>query len=381
MKNKFIVVTHAVLSDTRDVAGPAHNIVSYLDKKGQDYLFIRHSLFKGDKTLVHIKKNGKSKELEVESYVGFGEIINRLHEGIQTIRIVNKYMGNEKTVFIGIDPLNSLWGLFLKITRKTNNLISFTVDYSPKRFENYILNSVYHFIDKITLKYSDQAWVVSSRIFDLRITQGKDANKLFLVPNAPAVREIKKLINKDPNPYNLITVGTISKALDFSMIIEALGSLVKKYPMLKLTIIGQGDGMDDLIASIEDKKLTKNVILAGLKTHKEVFEILSEQGIGIAIYTDNASWSYYSDSMKARDYLALGLPVIISGNIGTAAEIKSNNAGINVKKDKKDLASAIEKLISDKDFYKKLRENALKMSDETDIEKTLDNAFKKGDFL
>lgn len=381
MKNKFIVVTHAVLSDTRDVAGPAHNIVSYLDKKGQDYLFIRHSLFKGDKTLVHIKKNGKSKELEVESYVGFGELINRLHEGIQTVRIVNKYMGNEKTVFIGIDPLNSLWGLFLKLTRKTSNLISFTVDYSPIRFENSILNSVYHFIDKITLKYSDQAWVVSSRIFDLRITQGKDANKLFLVPNAPAVREIKKLINKDPNPYNLITVGTISKALDFSMIIEALSSLVKKYPMLKLTIIGQGDGMDDLIASIEDKKLTKNVILAGLKTHKEVFEILSEQGIGIAIYTDNASWSYYSDSMKARDYLALGLPVIISGNIGTAAEIKSNNAGINVRKDKKDLASAIEKLISDKDLYKKLRENALKMSEETDIEKTLDNAFKKGDFL
>lgn len=381
MKNKFIVVTHAVLSDARDVAGPAHNIVSYLDKKGQDYLFIRHSLFKGDKTLVHIKKNGKSKELEVESYVGFGELINRLHEGIQTVRIVNKYMGNEKTVFIGIDPLNSLWGLFLKITRKTSNLISFTVDYSPIRFENSILNSVYHFIDKITLKYSDQAWVVSSRIFDLRINQGKDASKLFLVPNAPAVREIKKLINKDPNPYNLITVGTISKALDFSMIIEALGTLVKKYPMLKLTIIGQGDGMNDLIASIEDKKLTKNVILAGLKTHKEVFEILSEQGIGIAIYTDNASWSYYSDSMKARDYLALGLPVIISGNIGTAAEIKSNNAGINVRKDKKDLASAIEKLISDKDLYKKLRENALKMSEETDIEKTLDNAFKKGDFL
>lgn len=381
MKNKFIVVTHAVLSDTRDVAGPAHNIVSYLDKKGQDYLFIRHSLFKGDKTLVHIKKYGKSKELEVESFVGFGELINRLHEGIQTIRIVNKYMGNEKTIFIGIDPLNSLWGLFLKIIRKSNNLISFTVDYSPKRFENSILNSVYHFIDKITLKYSDQAWVVSSRIFDLRVSQGKDANKLFLVPNAPAVKEIKKLINKNPNPYNLITIGTVSKALDFSMIIEALGLLVKKYPKLKLTIIGQGDGMNDLVASIEDKKLTKNVILAGLKTHKEVFEILSEQGIGIAIYTDNASWSYYSDSMKARDYLALGLPVIISGNIGTAAEIKSNNAGINVKKDKKDLAGAIEKLISEKDLYKKLRENALKMSDETDIEKTLDNAFKKGGFL
>lgn len=381
MKNKFVVVTHAVLSDTKDVAGPAHNIVSYLDKKNQDYLFIRHSLFKGDKTLIHLKKEGKSKEFEVESYTKFGEPINRIFEGFQTIKIINKYLKNEKPVYIGIDPLNSLWGLILKKTGKVSDLISFTVDYSPKRFENKILNDVYHLIDKVTLKFSDQAWVVSSRIFDLRLTQGKNRNDLFLVPNAPAVKELKKLINKSPDVFNLITIGTISKALDFGLIIDAMQILVKKYPKLKLTIIGQGDGMSDLKDSIADKKLTNNVVLAGLKTHKEVFKILSTQGIGIAIYTDNAPWSFYSDSMKARDYLALGLPVIISGNIGTAAEIKKSNAGINIKKDKKDLSEAIEKLITNKKFYMTLRTNALRMSEETDIEKTLNDALMKGNYL
>ncbi len=381
MKNKFIVVTHAVLSDTKDVAGPAHNIVSYLDKKGEDYLFIRHSLFKGDKTLIHLKKDGKSKEFEIDSNISLFEPLNRVIEGIQTIRIVNKYIESKKVAYIGIDPLNSLWGLILKKTGKVNKLISFTVDYSPKRFSNSVLNNLYHFIDKITLKLSDQAWVVSSRIFDLRIIQGKKKENLFLVPNAPAVREIKKLISKSPNSQNLITIGTISKALDFGLIIDAMQTLVKKHPQLKLTIIGQGEGMNDLKKDIELRKLSKNIILAGLKTHKEVFEILATQGIGIAIYTDNAPWSYYSDSMKARDYLALGLPVVISGNIGTAEEIKTNNAGIYIKKDKKELAQAIEKLILDRKFYMSLRENALRMSEDTDIEKTLDNAFKKGDLI
>jgi len=381
MRNSFVVVTHAVLSDTKDVAGPAHNIVSYLDKKNQDYLFIRHSLFKGDKTLVHLKKDGKPKEFEVESRSTFIEPVNRIFEGFQTIKIINRYLKNEKPVYIGIDPLNSLWGLILKKRGKVNELISFTVDYSPKRFENKLLNTVYHFIDKSTLKFSDQAWVVSSRIFDLRLTQGKNRSDLFLVPNAPAVKELKKLISKNPNVFNLITIGTISKALDFSLIIDAMQLLIRKYPRLKLTIIGQGDGMNDLKKDIQEKKLTKNVVLAGLKTHREVFEILSTQGIGIAIYTDNAPWSYYSDSMKARDYLALGLPVIISGNIGTAEEIKVNNAGIYIKKDKKELARAIEKLILDKNYYMTLRKNALNMSENTDIEKTLDGAFKKGDLV
>ncbi len=379
MKNKFVVVTHAVLSDTKDVAGPAHNIVSYLDKKGHDYLFIRHSLFKGDKTLIQLKKDGKSKEIEIDSNVSFIEPLNRVIEGIQTIKIVNKYLKKEKPVYIGIDPLNSLWGLILKKTGRVSKLISFTVDYSPKRFNNSVLNKIYHFIDKITLKLSDQAWVVSSRIFNLRISQGKHKEKLFLVPNAPAVKEIKKLINKNPNSQNLITIGTISKALDFGLIVDAMQTLIKKHSQLKLTIIGQGEGMNDLKKDIESKRLSKNIILAGLKTHKEVFEILSTQGIGIAIYTDNAPWSYYSDSMKARDYLALGLPVVISGNIGTAEEIKTNNAGIYIKKDKKELAQAIEKLISDRKFYMTIRENALRMSEDTDIEKTLDNAFRKGD--
>lgn len=381
MKNKFVIVTHAVLSDTKDIAGPAHNIVSYLEKKNEDFLFIRHSLFSGNKTLVSFRNNNKTKETYVESYVKFGEFINRVHEGIQTIKITNNFLKNEKPVYIGIDPLNSLWGLILKKTGRASALISFTVDYSPKRFENPILNNIYHMIDRLTLKFSDQAWVVSSRIYDLRLKQGKDPDDLFLVPNAPSFMEVKKLINKNPNVYNLITIGTISKALDFSMIIDSMTDLIKKFPKLQLTIIGQGAGMSDLKKDIEKKKLAKNVTLAGSKTHKEVFRILSSQGIGIAIYTDNAPWSFYSDSMKARDYLALGLPVIISGNIGTAEEIKKKNAGIVINKEKKNLTQAIEKLISKKEYYMQLRENALSLAKETDIDKTLNEAFMKGKFL
>lgn len=381
MKNKFVIVTHAVLSDTKDIAGPAHNIVSYLDKKNQDYLFIRHSLFKGDKTLVTLKKNNKTIEIDVESFDRRGELMNRLREGIQTIKLIRELFKNEKPIYIGIDPLNCLWGLILKKIGKVSELISFTVDYSPQRFDNTILNRAYHVIDRITLRSSDQAWVVSSRIYDLRINQGKSSEKLFLIPNAPAFNEIKKLINKNPNVFNLITVGTISKALDFTIIIESFSELINKFPNLKLTIIGQGKGMSELKDRIAKKKMKKNIILAGQKTHKEVFQILSTQGIGIAIYTDSAPWSFYSDSMKARDYLALGLPVIISGNIGTAEEIKRNNAGILINKSEKDLTQAIEKLLTDKKFYQDLRNNALKLAEETDIEKTLNNAFMKGDFI
>ena len=135
--------------------------------------------------------------------------------------------------------------------------------------------------------------------------------------------------------------------------------------------------MMDLKKEIERLGLTQNVFLVGSKTHDEVFKILSSQGIGIAMYTDDAPWSYYSDSMKARDYLALGLPVIISGNIGTADEIKNEKAVILIKNEKEDLVKAIERLLKDSTYYEELRENALRLARENDIEKILDKALRE----
>lgn len=375
MKNKFAVVTHAVLSDSKDIAGPAHNIITFLSKKESDYIFIRHSLFSEDKTLLTINKSGNLSEEKLDS-VGNGGILNRLSEGFRTINLVrNSFDG--KIIYIGIDPLNTLWGVILKRLGRVKTLIYFTVDYSPKRFGNPIFNSIYHLVDKFALLSSDKNWVVSERIYDLRLKQGKKEKDVVIVPNAPAFGDLKGLVKKNPNIFNLITVGTISKAHDFNLIIESLEEVVKKFPNVKLTIIGQGKGLDDLKKLIREKRLTKYVELLGSKTHEEVFKILSNQGIGIAIYTNDAPWSYYSDSMKARDFLALGLPVIISGNIGTSMEIRDRNAGIVVERNKKDISKSLCALLGNKKLYQELRENALRLAEERDIEKILEKALGK----
>ena len=135
--------------------------------------------------------------------------------------------------------------------------------------------------------------------------------------------------------------------------------------------------MEDFKDLVNKKRLKNNVILLGRKSHEEVFKIISEHGVGIALYTDDAPWSYYSDSMKARDYLALGLPVIISGNLGTTQEIKDGNAGIVIKRRKDDIVRAVESLVTDRVLYNNLRENALRLAKENDIDNILNKTLKK----
>ena len=150
---------------------------------------------------------------------------------------MSQFSKKRPSVYIGIDPLNSFWGLVLKKMGKVSTLISFTVDYSPNRFQSRLLNKIYHLIDRVTLRFSDKAWVVSKRIYDLRLAQGKNPNDIVLVPNAPSVSEVKSLIKKKADSMNIITIGTISSAINFKVVVDSIGEVRKRFPNVILTII------------------------------------------------------------------------------------------------------------------------------------------------
>lgn len=374
MRNKFIVVTHAILSENSDIAGPAHNLISYLQKKNYEYLFIRHALFKEGKTLItYSGKNGTHNEI-IDSKQK-GEIIKRFMEGYLTIKYSNKYFTNDKPIYVGVDPLNSLWGLLLRWGKRVDKLITFSADYSERRYENSFFNRFYHIVDTLTVNNADYVWSVSRRIQELRKLSGIRKSKLFYIPNSPPFHKLKTLIKNNPDPLKIITIATISKAIDFSPVLDAVIDL-RRIKDIKLTIIGGGSALGQLKKNVAERKIGPGIRFLGPKSHQEVFKIISEHGIGVALYTDEASWSFYSDSMKARDYLALGLPVIFSGDIGTGHEIQEANAGILIKRDKEDLKKALTKLIDNKKLYKTLRENALRLAEKNDIDKVLDRALK-----
>src|SRR5579859_3401897 len=168
MKNKFVIVTHAVLSSKEDIAGPAHTLISYLSKRNIDNLFIRHALFKEGKTLVTFSHSGHKENITLESY-NFSELLNRVVEGYRTIKYFFIFYKKDKPIYVGVDPLNCFWGLLLKKIGRVKKLIVFSADYSQKRYGNFIVNYLYHYIDYLTVNNSDYVWSVSKRIESLRI--------------------------------------------------------------------------------------------------------------------------------------------------------------------------------------------------------------------
>jgi glycosyltransferase involved in cell wall biosynthesis len=371
MKKYYIVISSHVVfdNDGKDIYGPAHNVSSYLDIKKINHSFIKHPLNKGHDIVIEEHKNGNRISKKIKTSPNLPFLICLIKESIVTLRHLKQ---KKPEIYIGVDPFNAILGVIAKKIHCTKKTIFYTPDYTPKRFKNKTLNYLYHRIDKFSAMYSDQIWNVSTRIQQIRKKQGIADNKNFLVPNSPSFDESRILPYDQINKHDLVIVGNVTKTLDYEIIIDAIEALVKKFPDIRLLVIGIGDYMNDLKKIVESKKLEKNILFMGHKNHDELLKILSKSVIGLALYTKEYEWNYFGDSMKAREYLACGLPVIISDVPSTSDDIKKYKAGFVINNENTEIIQIIEKLFLNSNLYLEMRNNAIKLAQKYDSHKILD---------
>ena len=222
------------------------------------------------------------------------------------------------------------------------------------------------------LKKADEVWNVSTRITNLRKKQGVPETKNFFVPNSPVFNKIKRLNIGKINKHELVFVTTSAQSTDFSVIFQAVKKLSSKYPDIMLRVIGLDNWEDQFEEEVTRLGMNKNVIFSGRMPHVSLLKIFCKAAVGLALYTNKFSWTYYSDSMKARDYLACGLPVIMTDISSTAQDIRKANAGFVIKLDSNELFKAIDRLFADVKYYSLLRNNAVKLAEKYDIYRILD---------
>jgi len=167
-------------------------------------------------------------------------------------------------------------------------------------------------------------------------------------------------------------MANFTPAIEYELIVEAIAELKKKYSDIFISFIGSGPKEEAIRKQVAKEHLETNVIFHGFKTHEEAMKIVAVHQIGLALYANQFSWTEFGDSLKAREYLALGLPVLINDHISTTDDITKYNAGIAFKLTKKKLVQIIDTIFSDSKIYSKLSSNATKMAKENDLKILLD---------
>lgn len=375
--HKYLFITHRTYDNGKIKRAGIDQIMEFFIEKGAIIYLLEHPIESDFPTSFLRQINFKEKEITKEYKIWpknepwrwIGEIF------LNFFWIKNLIKKEKVSVIFSVDALNTISILLLKILNKNLEINFFSPDYSDKRSRNCFLDKLYNLIYKLSLKFADKTFVVSSRSYELLSSLYPE--KVIFLPNSPFYDKIKKVSTDVKNKYSLVfCAGRLTERVNLEGIFFALKILKISYPQINLHLIGKINfEAEKLINKFE---INNNVKIHDFLSHNETLNYISQCYIGISYYSNLVSHIYWGDSLKIREYSAAGLPTVCDGLTSTALEMEKAGAGFIIESPE-EMAKKIKELLENSNLYNKIRSNALiwakKMDKKIILEKNL--IFKK----
>tara|TARA_Y100000591_G_scaffold95709_1_gene81104 strand:- start:1259 stop:2401 length:1143 start_codon:yes stop_codon:yes gene_type:complete len=108
----------------------------------------------------------------------------------------------------------------------------------------------------------------------------------ILKVNSINTKKREKIDDKFLKIEYILSIGRLTRQKNFLLLINAFGEIIKRYPNLKLIILGEGEDRSKIEKLIENLNLTENVFLEGYK--KNIFNYLynCECYVSSSLYED-----------------------------------------------------------------------------------------------
>jgi glycosyltransferase involved in cell wall biosynthesis len=357
----FVIVSHVAAT------GHPQELEVFLKKRSNKLMFIGHPFFyaKQKEPFAILYEKGLLKSKIKISQTRGPEIFLYLRDFLVTFYFLFKFKSRFQ-IYVGVDPLNAFAGLLLKRVGFAKIVIFYVIDYVPTRFQNKIMNSVYHSIDKICVRRADYTWNLATAMADARESRGirKIETNQMTVPTGTHFEKNGYLSIEQIKRTDLAFLSHLREGQGIELILEALPAIVKAIPSVRLLVIGTGPLEEYFRDEVKKRKIAGNVVFLGfIEHHNEIEKIISKCGVGLAPYVpDPNSFTWYADPGKPKVYLGCGIPVVITRVPEVAFEIEKEGAGIAINYDKGELADAVVKLLTNDDLYRHYRLKALEFA-------------------
>lgn len=234
---------------------------------------------------------------------------------------------------------------------------------------NLILASYVYFTEKLVPKiYKNELFsVLSKSTKDELIKWGIPENNVHIVSPAISSEFIPDFTLKSYDA-SIAYLGRIKKYKCVDNLLYAMQDVISTIPSAKLTIIGTGDYLPNLIALTKRLNLENNINFTGFISEQEKKRILQ------------TAWVVVNTSLKEGwgitniEANACGTPVIASDSPGLRDSVVDGKTGFLVKHgDQKTLAKRIIKILQDKPLRERLYKESINWANQF----TWDNAAKE----
>ncbi len=361
-----------------EVYGPVQALSAYLKEKGGEFTFIALPFsFCGIPAAEAVDYLGGKETGRRAGHRNRGPALwLYLRDLSFVLRVLRSRKGAR--LFVGIDNLNAFAGITARRFGWVEKVVYYVIDYTPRRFDNRLLNWVYHLIDRYCVRHADCVWNLSERMAAVRRQQGLADEKNMVVPVGVKLDETKTVEKKEVERHRLVLMSHLTESKGVQLALAAMADIVAAEPRARLEIIGTGpyeEELRKLAGELVEKGLVK---FLGPMSHEQLFDYLPKCGVALAPYVqDKHSISYYADPTKPKEYLACSLPVVITRLPWTAEIIEKEGMGLAIDYKKEELVAASLRLLKEDDFFWDCRRRARAYAEGLDWKVIYDKALEE----
>jgi len=288
-------------------------------------------------------------------------------------------------VFIGVSCYSAFMGVVLKALGKVRSLVYYSIDYympPAERSFNSLMVRAFRLMDRFCVRHADVTWHITGRIADARARMGRLSASDYRHVEAPlcfSKKALRSVPFEQAERWTVAFAGCIARNQGVQLVAEALPGLAQRVPNLRIRIIGRGPFMGELRALVKASGEEERVVFHGfVENENEMLDILSRCAVGIAPWTDDADSNIlHADPGKAKLYLCVGLPCVLTSTPEIARVIEENGAGVAIRYDQDALVEAVAKVLQDDDALAEYRRSAAALGRQFTSEKVLGPALSR----
>jgi len=158
-----IIVTHKLYS------GAGQDLYRYFKRHNKSVLLVEHSFssYPDRRTTFSLFYKVNENIRWGINYRFFPDLICYIKDFLYTLSVLLRYPARYG-IYFGCGGFNVIVGIMMKTLGWVDKVVFYTIDFTPRRFKNKILNNFYLLIDKWCVKFADEVWNLSERMFEAR---------------------------------------------------------------------------------------------------------------------------------------------------------------------------------------------------------------------
>jgi len=178
--------------------------------------------------------------------------------------------------------------------------------------EDKTIIKILKFLERLSTRFADHIITVTDLWHEKLINRSVKPNKCTVLLNVADDELFKPLENKLSNGFNLFYHGTLEEHFGVDTLLKAMPMVKKNIPNVSLAIYGGGRLREVFIELTKSLNINDCVQFHHGVPFYELPQILDKADLGI-VPTKDSIFADEALSGKGLEYIALGIPIVISG--------------------------------------------------------------------